>query len=117
MSTHPNAILMVILTPDDLARKTYRALLQEAGIDEDRQFKIGGHTYTHLVMEDSYDESWQISAPEGSIVLHGYLTYGYGERLPWSEVESRKVALEEWARAACERHHCAYEICISANYW
>lgn len=117
MSTHPNAILLLVLTPDDLARKTYRALMEEAGIDEDGQFKIGNRGYNHLVMEDSYDDGWQIAAKEGSIVLHDFLTYGYGDRVPWAEVETRKAALEEWAKRICAEHHCSYEISVGANYW
>ena len=29
MSIHPNAILMAVLIPNDLARKTFRAILKE----------------------------------------------------------------------------------------
>lgn len=29
MSTHPNAILMAVLTPEDLSRKTMKAILRE----------------------------------------------------------------------------------------
>jgi hypothetical protein len=121
MSTHPNAMLILVLTPDDLARKTYRAILEEAGVGDDDQLKLGedhfGMRFHHRVMEDGYDDSHQISAPEGSIVFHTFLTYGYGERCQWPDVEKYKAALDAWANGICERHHCKAEISIGANYW
>jgi len=42
MSCHPNAMLILALTPDGLARKTYRAILEDAKIDSDGSFNIGG---------------------------------------------------------------------------
>ena len=41
------------------------------------------------------EENWQVSAPEGSIVLLDLVTYGYGEQISWDELSRRKVALEE----------------------
>lgn len=119
MSTHPNAMLLLALTPDDLARKTYRAILEEAGVEADGgSFQIGGESYHHHgVMESDYDEGDQISLPEGTIYLMDLVTYGYGEKIAWDKLESQKSALEEWARGICERHHCKAEIFIGANYW
>lgn len=117
MGTHPNAMLILRLTPDDLARKTYRAILEEAKVEGDDEIKIGGFDYTHMVMESDYDESFQISAKEGEIVLHDFLTYGYGESMAWEKVESQKNDLEAWAKGICERHKCSYKIEIGANYW
>lgn len=117
MSTHPNAILLAVLTPDDLTRKTYRAILEEAGIESEDQLKIGEMTYSIDVMEDGYDENNQISAPEGSIIMHGFLTYGYGENASWENVAAAKAALEEFLAGICERHHCKSEVFITANYW
>jgi hypothetical protein len=121
MSTHPNAILMLTLQPNDLPRKTMRAILSAAGVDPDEEspyIKIGERDYTVRLMEDSYDESIQIAAPVGSIVLHDFLTYGYGEKLAWNEVAQRQADLSKWARAACKRHLCTvHEIAITANYW
>lgn len=111
-------MLILALTPDDLARKTYRAILEEAGIDADGELKIGGKGYHHHgVMEDDYNESDQLSLPEGSIYVFDLVTYGYGETITWSELEAQKIALEEWGRGICERHHCKSEIFVSANYW
>lgn len=118
MSTHPNAMILAVLTPDGLTRKTYRAILDEAGIDAEGSLKIGEREdYSVTVMEDSYDDSWQISAPEGSIVVHAYLTYGYGENIAWADTVKMHDELAAWATGICERHVCAVEIFISANYW
>lgn len=114
MSTHPNAILMLVLTPDNLARKTYRAILSETSSDK---IYIDGEPYNHRVMENEYDENFQIRAPEGSIVLTGFLTYGYGEKQEWIKIEAQKQSLETWAKDVCERHACTYEIFVTANFW
>lgn len=120
MSTHPNAILMLTLQPQDLPRKTLRAILEAAGVDPDEEspsIKIGEHDYTVRLMEDSYDESFQIGAPVGTIVLHDFLTYGYGDKCSWEQAAAQQIALREWAQAACETHHCTiHEIAITANY-
>lgn len=121
MSTHPNAILMLTLQPQDLPRKTMRAILAEAGVDPDEespQIKIGNEDYTVRLMEDSYDESIQLAAPVGTIVLHDFLTYGYGEKLSWENAAQRQAALKAWADDVCEKHHCSiHEIAVAANYW
>lgn len=121
MSTHPNAILMLTLQPQDLPRKTIRAILEAAGIDPDEespQIKIGERDYSVRLMEESYDDGHQIAAPVGSIVLHDFITYGYGDKCSWEDVAARQVALCEWAKAACEKHDCTvHEIAITANYW
>ncbi len=117
MSTHPNALLILSLTPDDLSRKTHRAIMAEAGVTEDDRIKIGDDDYLHRVMEDSYDQSHQIAASEGDIVLFDHVTYGYGKTVEWDKLEAQKQVLEAWAKAACARHHCSYRILVSANYW
>jgi hypothetical protein len=121
MSTHPNAILMLTLQPQDLPRKTMRAILTDAGVDPDEespQVKIGEEEYTVRLMEESYDDSIQIAAPVGTIVLHDFLTYGYGEKIAWEKVATRQDALLKWAKAACKKHDCTiHEIAIAANYW
>lgn len=121
MSTHPNAILMAVLTPDDLSRKTYRAIVEAAGgelYDEGGgRVKIAGRDYTIDVMEDSYDDSNQISAPEGSIVARVFLTYGYGEVIAWEEVAKMQRELDEWSADMCKRFSCTHAIQITANYW
>lgn len=117
MGTHPNVLLIAILTPDDLARKTYRAILAEAGVEGDADIPIGGDKYHHEVAEEDYLESWQIQAPTGSLVFFDLVTYGYGEWVAWDTLAAQKQELEEWARGICERHKCSFEIRISANYW
>ena len=85
MSTHPNAILLLTLTPDDLARKTLRNILEEAKvykwneegvIDFEGEIKLGDNRYHHKVMESDYDEDMQISAKEGDIIIYDMVTYG-----------------------------------------
>ena len=122
MSTHPNAIMQLTLQPQDLPRKTMRAILTDAGRDPDEDspsLDLGGEYDYHVkLMENAYDEDSQIAAPEGSIVLHGFLTYGYSDKLEWSKVAAQYEKLKAWADAVCEKHHCTiHEIAITANYW
>lgn len=118
VSTHPNVILMAIFTPDDLPMKTHRAIMNECGLkDSDDQIKIGDKSLSHFVMEDSYNEDNQISAPESSIVVFDLVTYGYGESLTWDDLATQKQALEDWARGICERHKCSVIFKVGANYW
>ena len=108
---------MAVLTPDGLARKTMREILAEHDADGDDDIVIGVTSYHQKIMESDYDESYQISAAEGDLVFFTFITYGYGDTIAWSKLEARKKELEEWAIGMCERHHCFYEICVSANYW
>ncbi len=117
MSSHPNLILMVILTPDDLSRKTMRNILQEYNVDYDDEIKIGNEEYYPLIMEKDYDESWQISAKEGDLIFLRLLTYGYGESISFKELDNERVVLEEWALKICKKYNCTYEIRVTANYW
>ncbi len=118
MGSHPNTILMVAITPHNLTRKTLAGILAEPNASTDSDYvRIGGLDYSHLVMEGDYDEGMQISGKEGSIIFHDFATYGHGEQITWTELESRKNALEEWAKGICERHQCDYEIRVGANYW
>lgn len=117
MSTHPNAILALALKPDNTARKTFRAIMEEAGLKEDDQIKIDGADYHVTVMEESYDDGYQIAADEGDIVLFDMVTYGYGETIEWSKLEKQKNALAAWADGVCQRHQCTAKIFVTANYW
>ena len=117
MSTHPNAILLLTLTPEALARKTMAAILLETNTDPNDEIKIGSEEYHHKVMEYDYDEGWQIAAKEGDLLFFKFVTYGYGQQILWEKLEAQKQELEEWAKGICERYHCTYKISISANYW
>ena len=118
MSSHPNVLLILSLTPDDLPYKTYRALLAEAEIDVEGDFTVGAYTFRHhRVMENDYEDGYQLALPVGSICLFDYVTYGYGEKIAWDRLAQEKQALEQWAHGVCERHHCTSAIFISANYW
>lgn len=120
MSTHPNVILLLRLTPDDLARKTFRAIRDEVGgrdEDEGFDFKIDEVRYSARVMESDYYKSQQISANSGDIIVWDHVTYGYGARVTWEKLEAQKIKLQVWADGICERHHCAAEISVTANYW
>lgn len=124
MSTHPNVILLLTLTPHGLARKTFKAILDEAAvppehIDDDgsASVKISGEDYHARVMENDYYESQQISAKEGDLVFFDLVTYGYGEVVAWEALAVQKATLETWAKDICERHACDYAIYVTANYW
>lgn len=121
MSTHPNVILMLCLTPDNVTRKTHRDICTEMGVDNSRDsggdIKIGSEDYSHIVMESDYDEGFQISAKEGDIVVFNLVTYGYGECILWDKLATQKKELEDWAIGICERYNCKAEILVSANYW
>lgn len=117
MSTHPNAILLVTITPGGLSRRTMAAILAETNTDADSDLKLGLYSYHHKVMESDYDEGWQIAAKEGDLLFFDLVTYGYGEQVPWEKLEAQKMELEAWAKGICERHHCTYAISVTANYW
>jgi len=126
MSTHPNAILLLTLTPDGLVRKTRRGILEEnkvykwdepGVIDEEGQIVIGENKYHQKVMEDDYLEGMQIAAKEGDIIVFDMVTYGYGEVIEWDDLEKQKQELEEWAKFMCDKFHCNYKIFVTANYW
>jgi hypothetical protein len=117
MSTHPNAILLVALTPDGLSRKTMRDILLAHDVDDDDDIKIGDKEYHHEIMESDYSESWQIKSKEGDLVFFDYVTYGYGDAIGWDKLDEQKRVLESWAILMCERYHCSYEIRVTANYW
>ena len=116
MSTHPNVILMSILKPDDLSRKTMRQIL--SGHDSsDGDIKIGNYRFHSIIMESDYDEGYQISADEGDLVFLSMVTYGYGQTIEWDVLERRKQLLEEWSSNICNQHICTYKISVTANYW
>lgn len=118
MSIHPNVMLILSLTPNDLSHKTYNNILNDAGIDNDGELKIGSMSCNHHgVMESEYDENIQLSLPKGSIYIIDLATYGYGEKLTWKELETKKSEFEKWGKDVCEKHHCSMEIFVSANYW
>jgi len=119
MSSHPNAMLLLALTPDNLARKTYRAILEENNVDADGgSFQIADKRYNiHGVMESDWDDNYQISLPEGTIYIADLVTYGYGDKIICDTLAIQKANLEVWAKGVCERHHCTAEFFFSANYW
>lgn len=120
MSTHPNAILFVTMLPDDFPEKTFRAIAAEIGAADltDVRAKVGEHEYAVYLHEEYDADGYQIEAPEGSIVAHDFLTYGYGDVIEWAEVAKRQAALLEWAQGVCERHKCSSpRVFITANYW
>jgi len=119
MRTHPNTILMAVLKPNSTTRATLRAMTEHQSCCDKKyeSFKIGGNDYTSTVMESDYDEGYQISADEGDIVIHSFLTYGYGEAIDWENLVEKKTALEQWAIKMCKLYQCSYKIQVTANYW
>jgi len=119
VSTHPNVMLQLVLTVDDGSRKTERGLLSEfsgIGAYEDCIAVAGDH-YSVTVMESDYEDGYQISADEGQIVMHMYVTYGYGETISAEKLLRKIEALREWAESAKNSHKFSYEIRVGANYW
>ncbi len=119
MSTHPNAILAVRLTPDGLSRKTFRDIIGDARVDDDSaSLKIDGHDFTVSVFEQDYDpDGNQIKAKTGDIVLRDYITYGYGVTITLESFRKRADSLEAWAKENAPKYNCTYEVFITANYW
>lgn len=60
--------------------------------DED-QLAIGERVYHTLVMEDNYDEGWQISGSEGDLIIFDLVTYGYGKDIKWGDLQDRVNSL------------------------
>lgn len=119
MSTHPNVILLLILTPQGLARKTMKDIRADGNVadDDDADIKIDDASYHNIVLEEDYDDGWQIGSKVGDLLFFDLVTYGYGEQIEWSKLEAQKKSLEAWAITICEKHHCSYKISVTANYW
>jgi hypothetical protein len=120
MGTHPNVILAVALKPDGLSRKTLRGMIEAGDVadnDGDTEASIDGKTFYVTIMEDDYDEDYQIAADEGDIVIWDMVTYGYGEVIAWDDLASMKLAVAAWAKDVGERHHCKPRCFVTANYW
>jgi hypothetical protein len=131
VSTHPNALLIAELSPNDLPRKTYKALKVElgkdpedddldvdipTGVDSPNRWELVDSYHTFLA-QDGYEEDKQITAAPGSIVLWDPVTYGYGERIEWDKLAAQKDRLDDWCKGICEKLQCTHKIYISANYW
>jgi len=118
MSTHPNVILMAVLTPKGLARQTMANILGGPYKRDDHHDAIKlPEGYTPIVMESDYDDGMQIGANEGDLVFYDLVTYGYGKVIAWADLEARKTRLEEWANEMAKVHDCTYRIDVSANFW
>jgi hypothetical protein len=118
MGTHPNTILMAVLTPDGLSRKTMRDILADNGVsDADSDVRIGEADYHHKIMEEDYEEGYQIAAGEGDLIFFNFVTYGYGEFVDWEDLEKQKNELKKWAGEMCSKHNCSFKIWVAANYW
>lgn len=117
MSSHPNVILMAVLTPDELPSDTMRAILATNSADANGHFDIIDVSYRSILMRDVYDSDLQISASEGDLVFYDLVTYGYGDTITWEKLQERQSDLAVWALRMCIEHHCKYKIMVSANYW
>ena len=120
MSTHPNTILMVSFTPDNLSRKTMRNIIDKYnGEQEDDTWsvRILDKDYHGIVMEEDYEENFQISAMAGDLVFLRMVTYGFGERVEWNKLADEERILRAWAVEVCWGFNCSYKIFVTANYW
>lgn len=142
MSQHPNVILKCKIKADGTTRKLLRNILKQNREEvsdsnlplmldkrgkviinrreekmrqsrDEEQLAIGSRVYHTLVMEDDYDESWQISGEEGDLIIFDLLTYGYGEEISWVQLQSIVQELDQWARD----HSLDFTLSVTANYW
>ena len=114
MSSHPNTLLMLQLSPNEPSIDVKHLLDAECDSEGDCTIKLGGFDYS-VATDDEND--MQIRVPEGSAVLHDFLTYGYTDVVNWNEVPAIVDALKTWAEAFCDKHNCSYHIYIGANFW
>jgi hypothetical protein len=128
MSQHPNVILAVALTPDDLSRRTMRAILDEYAVPSSvnggssqiivQNIILPGFAEYHaLVMEESYNEDYQLESKVGDLLFFTFITYGYGDIMLCPELIQRAEALSAWTEGVCEKYHCKARIFVTANYW
>jgi len=145
MGIHPNAMLLVLVDPDNGSRRTYRELFAEMknmGIECEPeydgtgggQFRLpngsdgkptdrcpGGEPteedYYVQVFEDDYDHCFQISGREGQLSIHDLVTYGYGDKVQWKELEAQKNRLTDLLDQLAPKLKFTYEVYIGANYW
>lgn len=122
MSSHPNVILMAVLTPSqstdkDSPRQTLHNLLAYNDADEYDSLIIGDVKYRAIFMRDDYESDIQIAAKENDLVFYDLVTYGYGSTITWQNLCKRQQALETWAAAMAEKFNCKYNIVVGANYW
>jgi hypothetical protein len=88
------------------------------GAGDTVHFSYGITNYHTRLMDEGYDESYQIAAPTGSIVFFDMVTYGYGDTITWEKLEKQKGQLEQWAKDhATEFCYEKWEILVTANYW
>lgn len=125
MSTHPNAMLQLVLTPLDPSFDAFQYFgWQQPEDNEDNdpdlnfELRIGERDYTATVFTedgDDYNEHWQINGEAGQVIIHDYITYGYGETITFKALVDRANELMEWA----VKHHEAfsYTLRVGANYW
>lgn len=121
MSTHPNAILMMVYEHENAAEifdgefdgTAYAKKYGAGGIDieiEDEYFNV-------MLMDSDYDASMQIEAPEGSLVINKFLTYGYGDTITWARAQELQNILQKFGEALVEKHGGKISCHITANYW
>ena len=119
MSTHPNCLLIGMLHPQRSAIKTYPAVPAALGEEDgdDPDVEIGDKHYSIKLMDESYDEDMQVTAPVGSTVFIGMMTYGYGEVTAWERLVSARDELFANLTELAAQTHCTVAITVSANYW
>lgn len=142
MSQHPNVIVKCTVKPDGATRKLLRDLLARnreeipddnlpfmfdihgeviinrrkekiRQIRDEDQLAIGSLIYHTLVMEDDYNESWQISGQEGDLIIFNLVTYGYGEEIDWDKLQIIVSEIDQWAG----KNSLVYRLSVTANYW
>ena len=109
--------MIAVLTPDDLTRRTLRAIIAGNLSTDDDYIKIAGEDWHIKPMEGDYDENFQIKAKEGDIIVFNMFTYGYGDFATWKSVSAMHDSLVDWCEECKGTYNFSYEIRMSANYW
>lgn len=121
MSTDPNTLIVLQLTPNngEDPYEVFSRIIKDLSLDEDdAAISIDNKNYQIKVIgEEGYDENYQISSDPNTIILHTYITHGYGSTIDWSELEKINNSLEVWSAIIKTKYNCSSKIYITANYW
>jgi hypothetical protein len=127
MSSHPNAMLKLTLTPDGWMSDDFDlmgAILTDNGVDPDEvdythtDINFENQSYSIILRDEDYDEcEFGVDAEVGEIMVTAFLTYGYQETMSWERAVEGKGKLERWAVGVCAKYGCTYKLEITANYW
>lgn len=114
MSSHPNVCLVAIIKsniPDD-GNFPSRILEEDLGVD----IQIGDTSHDLYAPFYGCDDSG-LGAPSGTIGIHEYLTYGWGDSISLTDMNIKIVDFGAKVANFCREHNCSYTINIQANWF